>query len=431
MTAPWAAETLPPFLRPATATATTAAPLRPPWQASDFLPDPSRPSFPAAVAALRASAARLPDELVVCLALAAVSDAALPVSLPALLNASAAATGEQALPSLPPRDHSGSDAHAWASFARAWSAEANRHGDTLRAWLYLSGRVDSGEVSRAVQRVIGAGAALTPASAAAAVATAAPRAEQKQHQSAGDYYAALMYAAYHLKCAGVAMANAARLAAYHTGEDDGDDEEEGRGDDDSGNNDNDDAACATARAALPRLLSAIAADKARHEAAFSAAAREAMLRDPAGALAALSSALSSGALLRHPAADGLGSSSSSSTLFLDASAVADALGILALRDRAAALDALAGSWGVARAGDAAARAAEARGDAEGAREARARAAFALAHGGRMRALADLQTERRLRDRRRGGGGGGGGGGGSAPRTSAPFAWVFGRECALS
>jgi len=511
MAAPWAEQTLPRYLRPATApppdpdAATPfggASRQRRAWQPADFLPDASRPTFPAAVAALRASAARLPDELVVCLALAAVSDAALPLSLPALLNAAAAGAAGADAPLLhssshaPARDHTGSDAHAWARFTRAWAAEANRHGDALRTWLYLSGRADSAALSRSEQRLVGQGAALVAGQEAPGqrqqqqpqpqLQTQEPRGEEQQEEQQlqqrqrpqrpqeeeqqqqeqqqqrprageGSYYAALMHAAYHARLGAVAAGNAARLAAYHTGEGDGEGEEEEGGAEGAGEGRGGAssyeaasassatpaeraAACASAASCLPRLLQAIAADKARHEAAFSAAAREALRRDPSGALAALSSSIAGGGLLRSPAAalgrreegpsaragdeqgdgeGGGGGADDGGRLFLDASAAADALGVLTLRDRAAALDALCAAWGVGAAGEAAAAAALARGDAEGAREARARAAFACGHGARVKALWDLQTERRLRDRRRGSG------------RSASFAWVFGRECGLS
>lgn len=40
---------------------------------------------------------------------------------------------------------------------RGWTAEENRHGDALHAYLYLSGRVDMRAVQRTVQRLLAAG----------------------------------------------------------------------------------------------------------------------------------------------------------------------------------------------------------------------------------------------------------------------------------
>lgn len=48
-------------------------------------------------------------------------------------------------------DKSGVDDHPWAKWARAWTAEENKHGDLLHKYLYLCGRVDM----RAVEESIG------------------------------------------------------------------------------------------------------------------------------------------------------------------------------------------------------------------------------------------------------------------------------------
>ncbi|CAI0395964.1 unnamed protein product [Linum tenue] len=55
------------------------------------------------------------------------------------------------------RDETGSSPSPWAVWNRAWTAEENRHGDLLRTFLYLSGRVDMVMVERTVQYLIGAG----------------------------------------------------------------------------------------------------------------------------------------------------------------------------------------------------------------------------------------------------------------------------------
>ncbi|PIN14137.1 Acyl-[acyl-carrier-protein] desaturase [Handroanthus impetiginosus] len=54
-------------------------------------------------------------------------------------------------------DETGSSSNPWASWTRAWTAEENRHGDLLRAYLYLSGRVDMLMIERTVQYLIGTG----------------------------------------------------------------------------------------------------------------------------------------------------------------------------------------------------------------------------------------------------------------------------------
>lgn len=55
------------------------------------------------------------------------------------------------------RDETGASESAWAKWTRAWTAEENRHGDLLRTYLYLSGRVDMLMVERTVQHLISSG----------------------------------------------------------------------------------------------------------------------------------------------------------------------------------------------------------------------------------------------------------------------------------
>jgi acyl-[acyl-carrier-protein] desaturase len=54
-------------------------------------------------------------------------------------------------------DEIGSSPSPWAVWTRAWTAEENRHGDLLRTYLYLSGRVDMEKIEKTVQYLIGAG----------------------------------------------------------------------------------------------------------------------------------------------------------------------------------------------------------------------------------------------------------------------------------
>ncbi|CAH2035529.1 unnamed protein product [Thlaspi arvense] len=55
------------------------------------------------------------------------------------------------------RDETGVSESAWAKWTRAWTAEENRHGDLLRTYLYLSGRVDMLIVERTIQHLISSG----------------------------------------------------------------------------------------------------------------------------------------------------------------------------------------------------------------------------------------------------------------------------------
>lgn len=54
-------------------------------------------------------------------------------------------------------DETGASPSPWAVWTRAWTAEENRHGDLLRTYLYLSGRVDMEKIEKTVQYLIGAG----------------------------------------------------------------------------------------------------------------------------------------------------------------------------------------------------------------------------------------------------------------------------------
>lgn len=49
------------------------------------------------------------------------------------------------------RDETGSSACPWAIWSRSWAAEENRHGDLLRTYIYLSGRVDMLMIEKTMQ----------------------------------------------------------------------------------------------------------------------------------------------------------------------------------------------------------------------------------------------------------------------------------------
>lgn len=55
------------------------------------------------------------------------------------------------------KDETGASISPWAVWTRAWTAEENRHGDLLRNYLYLSGRVNMLMIERTLQYLIGAG----------------------------------------------------------------------------------------------------------------------------------------------------------------------------------------------------------------------------------------------------------------------------------
>ncbi|KAG8371183.1 hypothetical protein BUALT_Bualt13G0060500 [Buddleja alternifolia] len=117
------------------------------WQPIDFLPDPARPvnEFLDEVRALRNRTVNLPDEYLVVLVGNMITEDALPTYQTAVNTLEGV------------RDKTGVSASPWATWFRAWTAEENRHGDLLRTYLYLSGRVDMLMIERTVQYLIGAG----------------------------------------------------------------------------------------------------------------------------------------------------------------------------------------------------------------------------------------------------------------------------------
>lgn len=140
----WASEGLLPLLKPVEQS----------WQPQNFVPDSSLPfdEFMDQVKALRDRAAELPDEYFVVLVGDMITEDALPTYQSMINNLDAVG------------DESGASPDPWAVWTRSWTAEENRHGDLLRTYLYLSGRVDMHMVEKTVQYLIGAGMVRTPVS---------------------------------------------------------------------------------------------------------------------------------------------------------------------------------------------------------------------------------------------------------------------------
>lgn len=133
----WATENVLPLLKPVDQC----------WQPHEFVPDSSLPTdeFSDRVAQLRERTAELPDEYFVVLVGDMITEDALP-TYQTMINTLDGV-----------RDETGASPCPWAAWTRAWTAEENRHGDLLRTYLYLSGRVDMLMIERTVQYLIGAG----------------------------------------------------------------------------------------------------------------------------------------------------------------------------------------------------------------------------------------------------------------------------------
>ncbi|XP_062099625.1 stearoyl-[acyl-carrier-protein] 9-desaturase 6, chloroplastic-like [Humulus lupulus] len=133
----WATKSILPLLKPVEKS----------WQPQDFLPDSTKSDeeFFEEVRALRDRTAELPEEYLVVLVGDMITEEALP-TYQTMINTLDAI-----------RDETGVDSSPWAQWTRGWTAEENRHGDLLRTYLYLSGKVDMVMIERTIQYLTGAG----------------------------------------------------------------------------------------------------------------------------------------------------------------------------------------------------------------------------------------------------------------------------------
>ena len=113
------------------------------WQPSDFLPDLNREDWREAVQRMREPAQALSDEILVVLVADMITEEALP-SYAISLNLLA-------------QDYTGVSANPWAKWMRGWTAEENRHGDLLNAYLRLTGRVDMRSVEFTIHHLLNQG----------------------------------------------------------------------------------------------------------------------------------------------------------------------------------------------------------------------------------------------------------------------------------
>ncbi|KAK4437366.1 Stearoyl-[acyl-carrier-protein] 9-desaturase 6, chloroplastic [Sesamum alatum] len=134
---PWASNNILPLLKPVNKC----------WQPSEFLPNPGQPTndFMDEVRTLRDRTIGLPDEYFVVLVGDMITEEALP-TYQSTINACDAI-----------RDETGASPNPWATWLRSWTAEENKHGDLLKTYLYLSGRVDMFMIEKTIQNLIGAG----------------------------------------------------------------------------------------------------------------------------------------------------------------------------------------------------------------------------------------------------------------------------------
>lgn len=113
------------------------------WQPTDFLPDLTAEDWRDQLDDFRQQALGVDDETLVVLVGDMVTEEALP-SYSVSLNRIA-------------KDHTGDSDAPWARWLRGWTAEENRHGDLLNAYLRLTGRVDMRSVELTVQHLLNNG----------------------------------------------------------------------------------------------------------------------------------------------------------------------------------------------------------------------------------------------------------------------------------
>ncbi len=248
------------------------------WQPSDYLPDFSQDDWHERLTRLREPAMEMDDELLVVLVGDMVTEEALPsysVALNTIVD-----------------DQEGTSDAPWAQWLRGWTAEENRHGDLLNAYLRLTGRVDMRAVEFTVQHLLSTGFS---------------------SRSRGNLYGGLVYTSFQERATRISHNGVAKLAA--------------RG----GN------------AALGEICRRIAGDEARHETFYTRMMGAILDQDPDGGMQTV------GTMLRRTIAmpGRLMFDGKDPDLFDHFSIVAQRIGVYTVRDYASIVRHLVRVWGIA------------------------------------------------------------------------------------
>jgi acyl-[acyl-carrier-protein] desaturase len=189
------------------------------WQPTDYLPDLTREDWREQIEALRQPAMQLSDEALVVLVGDMVTEEALP-SYAVSLNLIA-------------QDGVGTSPTPWAKWLRGWTAEENRHGDLLNAYLRLTGRVDMRAVEKTVHYLIANGFS---------------------SEAGEDPYGGLVYTSFQERATKISHGNVGKIAA------------------------------AAGDPHLGKICARIAGDESRHEAFYTKMMRQVFEIDPEGAM---------------------------------------------------------------------------------------------------------------------------------------------------
>ena len=189
------------------------------WQPTDYLPDLTAPDWRERLEAFRAPAKELSDPVLIALVGGMITEEALP-SYSVSLNVIA-------------QDFDGTSDEPWAVWLRGWTAEENRHGDLLNAFLRLTGRVDMRSIEVTVHNLLSKGF----------TARAYP-----------DIYAGLVYTSFQERATKVSHNNVGKMAA------------------------------AAGNEALGNICRRIAGDEARHETFYTRMMGKVFEQDPEGSI---------------------------------------------------------------------------------------------------------------------------------------------------
>ena len=254
------------------------APLDKAWQPTDYLPDLESADWRQEVEDFRKASEAVSDQLLVVLVGDMVTEEALPsysVSLNGLV-----------------RDEEGTGSAPWARWQRGWTAEENRHGDLLNAYLRLTGRVSMRAVERTVHSLIVHG--FNP-------------------ESGADPYNLLVYTSFQERATRISHSNVGRMAAR-----DGDPN-------------------------LARICGVIAGDEARHEAFYTRMMSEVLHHDPEGGVLAFRSMLRGNIAMPGRFMD----DGKDPDLFDHFAVVAQRTNVYTVRDYASIIEHLVNTWDIA------------------------------------------------------------------------------------
>jgi len=185
------------------------------WQPTDLLPDLTADDWSEQLSRFRETSGGLSDELLVVLVGNLVTEEALPNYSISLARVARVTGGDSDAP--------------WSKWLRGWTAEENRHGDLLNAYLRLTGRVDMRAVELTTHHLINNGF-------------------DPRHK--GDDLAGLIYAAFQERATRITHFNVGKLAAAQGDEN------------------------------LAAICRKIAGDESRHEVFYTRIVRKAMEIDP-------------------------------------------------------------------------------------------------------------------------------------------------------